>query len=232
MKRFVLFIPVLFMLHPLLVAAPQSEKGRVVIEARQNLLDRLPANVAYLLPEFQQAELYRNDGGVSAGKINVCLVDNSLRFISEAGDTLVMMGASNVLRFHVGDTMYTRVGDEFVRQLAFYGKISLAEKTQLKIQTLSNTESAMVPPTSTAVQSSVSRLDPSRSFTGRTEVEYEYSVSVVLTDGEKTYAVRTSAFQRMFPDKKKAIKEYVRDNDVDFQNISDLIDLFMFCAGE
>lgn len=211
----------------------QSVRGTVTVMARQNLLERLPSSVAYLLPYFSDAMLLREDGGVSEGKINVCLVDNSIRFVNEQSDTLIMVGYKSVTSFKTGESTYAKVGDLFVRQLAAFGKISLAERTRLELKQVSGTESGsggMVPPTSTAVKSSVSSLDPSRKFEGKTEIEYALTTDYILTDGENSYVARPQSFYRFFPEKKKEIKTYIKENAVDFDNVSDLATLFMFCA--
>lgn len=234
MKRVLVFLLLVSLTVQGLVSRPRTEKGTVTVMARENLMDRLPGHIAYLLPEFSDALLYRNDGGVSEGKINVCLVDNSIRFVSESGDTLMMTGYSQVHTFNAGDSVYVRVGEVYMRQLAAYGKILLAERTRLELKESSGTESAsggMVPPTSTAVKASVSSLDPSRRFVGKTDIDYSLTTDVVLTDGQNAYVARMQAFVRMFPEKKKEIKAFVKEHSIDFDSMEDLVSLFMFCSG-
>lgn len=233
MRRVFILISALSMICFSGLAKPRSEKGTITVMARENLLEKLPSNLAYLFTDFTDALLFRDDGGMSEGKINVCLIDNSIRFVNEQSDTLLMVGYESVNSFRIGDTVYSRIGDIFVRQLAAFGKICLAERTRLELKQVSGTDSGsggMVPPTSTAVKSSVSALDPSRKFEGKTEIEYSLSSDFVLTDGEKAYVARPQSFYRFFPDRKKEIKAYLKETIVDFDNVSDLVSLFMFCA--
>lgn len=233
MRRVFIQFLILALLCVNVSAKPRAEKGTVTVLARENLLSKLPSSIAYLFPDFADAVLFREDGGVSEGKINVCLIDNSIRFVNDQSDTLLMVGYKSVNSFRKGDSVYSRMGDLFVRQLAAFGKISLAERTRLELSQVSGTESGsggMVPPTSTAVKSSVSALDPSRKFEGKTEIEYSLSTDIVLTDGENAYVVRPQSFYRFFPDRKKEIRTYLKENAVDFDNVSDLVSLFMFCA--
>lgn len=215
------------------IARSHTEKGTVTVMARENLLERLPSSVVYIFPQFTDALIFREDGGFSEGRINVCLVDNSIRFVNEQSDTLLMVGYKSVTSFETGDSTYTKVGDLFVRQLAAFGKITLAERTKLELRQLSGTQSSsggMVPPTSTAVKSSVSALDPSRKFEGKTEIEYTLTTDYILTDGDNSYVARPQSFYRFFPEKKKEIRAYIKENSVDFDSVSDLAELFMFCA--
>lgn len=210
----------------------EERRGSVTVRTRENLLDKLPGDVLYLFPEFRQADIYRNDGGMSSGVVNVCLVDNSIRFISDNGDTLLMSKLAFVNRIIAGEEIYVPVAGEFVQQLAVFGPVSLAFRTHLELDQSSDKSTGGItsPPTSTAVTANVMALDPSRRFEATTVVDYTLSTGYVLTDGERLYPARQSSFAKLFPASKKSIKGYVKEHAVDFDNKDDLKALFMFCA--
>ncbi|HIZ87373.1 MAG TPA: hypothetical protein IAC03_04350 [Candidatus Coprenecus pullistercoris] len=220
----------------LIVCAPVSakaRKGSVTVQARENLLDKLPADVAYLLSEYTGAVLYRNDGGMSEGKINICLVDNSIRFVDEKGDTLLMRNPAMVNRIILADgSVCVPVNGEYVRQLAAAGSRSLVYRVRLELDTRDDSPSGGIapPPTSTAVTASLMELDPSRSFSVTTVVDYDLSEGFCLTDGDKFYPARQSSFVRLFPDRKKDIKAYTKEHPVDYDSKEDITALFMYCA--
>ena len=77
------------------------------------------------------------------------------------------------------------------------------------------------------------RLDPSRNLDTEKDYIYKYERDFVLVDVDgKVYPVKISSFNRLFPDKKKEIKAYVKENKVDFDSQSDLIALFGLCVSD
>ena len=61
---------------------------------------------------------------------------------------------------------------------------------------------------------------------------YKHEKDFILLDGDKVYPAKMSSFSRLFPDKKKTMKTYVKDNDVDTDTQSGLTALFDFCSAE
>ena len=124
MKR---IIVITALLTVLLQAYAQNIEGSITIKARENILTKLPEQAAYLLPAFTDAVVTGRDGSLSSGRVNVCLVDNSVRFITDSGDTLLMSNAENVSRIVFADTVLLQVQDYFVKQMVVYGQKSIAE---------------------------------------------------------------------------------------------------------
>lgn len=84
MNRLNIFLTLLLLSVSCCLSA-QSVSGTVTVQARQDLLSVLPPDVAYFMPDFEEASIYFTDGTVSSGKVNICLVDNSIRFIAPRG---------------------------------------------------------------------------------------------------------------------------------------------------
>ena len=121
MKKAVTLLVLLSLFLPL-HAQKTKVQGTVTIKAREDLLKELPAEAAYFMPEFRDATVQFNDGKLSQGRINICLVDNSVRFIEESGDTLLLSNAENVMRILIGDTVMLQREGYFIKQLTAYGQ--------------------------------------------------------------------------------------------------------------
>lgn len=212
----------------------QTLDGTVTVGARQDILSVLPENVSYFLPEFEESTVFFNDGTSSTGKVNICLVDNSVRFIQESGDTLLLSSYERVLRIQVADTVLAKANDCFVKQILIFGNKSLGERRRLELETDQEKQGGYgsLPPTSTAKAGNMMRLDPTREFDVTTKMSYSFRKDFVLTDGEKVYPAGTSAFVRLFPDRKKEIRSFVKENRTDFDDKLSLVQLFLFCAGQ
>ena len=202
----------------------QIKSGVISASARENIANKLPKDVAYIFPDFSDA--------TSKGRLNVRLLDNFILYIDTKGDTLVLSNPAQVKNLVHNDTIYRVVSNSVVKVLSEDDSRQLAQRVRLKLSEESaDAGYSSLPPTSTAVSSSVRSYDPSRNIDTKTEYSYRYEVDYVLIDGDKIYPARLSSFNRLFPDRKKAIKAYVRDNALDLETASGLTALFDFCAG-
>lgn len=213
------------------VSYAQTEEGTVTVKASQDLLKVLPHNVVYLLPEFQEGTVDFTDGTSSSGRINICNIDNSIRFINSTGDTLLLANPHRVARAIVDGKVLMKLDNSFLRQIAVYGSKSLCERKRLTIEE-NETEAGYsgIPPTSTAKRGRVVQVNPRHMELGERDIDYRLRTDYVLTDGEKPYAANTASFIRFFPEKKKEIRSFVKTHKTDFKSKDSLAELFLFCA--
>ena len=54
----------------------------------QEAQGNIPTEVFYMLPEFGQGMVYFSDQGSAQGKMNICTVDQTLRFLDKDGQEL------------------------------------------------------------------------------------------------------------------------------------------------
>lgn len=211
----------------------QTEEGTVTVRAGQDLVKILPHNVVYLLPEFMEGTVDFTDGSSSSGRLNVCCLDNSIRFIHSTGDTLLLSNADRVARVIVDGKVLMKMDGIFLRQVAVYGSKSLCERRRLILE--ENTTDAGysgVPATSTAKRGRVVSVNPRHMELGERDIDYRMKTDFILTDGEKIYTANTASFSKFFPEKKKEIRSYVKTHKTDFKNKASLAQLFMFCAEQ
>jgi hypothetical protein len=208
-------------------------KGTVIAKSRQDILKQLPVHVAYLNDQFEPVTLLYKNGSRIEAVMNICLVDNSLRLINAAGDTLLMSNAKEVERIIADSALFVQINDRFYRQMMVYGAISLSEEKHFEFKEPEiSTGYGSAPKTSTAVQMSTREYNHSRAYDYETEIPYTLKYKYVLVKGEKVYAAKESNFTKLFPEKKKAIKKFVDDHDINFRNKQDLLSLFYFCTQE
>lgn len=215
------------------MTSAQTVNGTITVRARQDLTKVLPKDIVYLLPDFTDGVVDFTDGTSSSGRINICNIDNSVRFIHSTGDTLLLSNGERVSRVIADGTVYMKAEDGFLRQAAAYGSTSLCERKRLTIdEAESNAGYSGLPPTSMAKSAKMVEVDHDRMDTGERELKYRFRTDVVLTDGKKVYISRLSSFNKIFPSSKKAAKAFVRTNKTNFQNLQSAASLFMFCAEQ
>jgi len=92
MKRFFLLLA---MALPLSLAAQEAPKG-------------IPADVYYLMPQFSPGYIFFRGQMPAQGKLNICAVDNTLRFIDKDGKELAAMDEANIVRVRIDTVTFLR----------------------------------------------------------------------------------------------------------------------------
>ena len=116
MKRTLLL---LFLLFAGLSAFGQEAKGDI------------PADVFYLLPEFRQGMVYFSDQGPAQGMLNICAVDQTLRFMDK--DQELASGADNINRVVVDDIVFVRIDGAFYRLYPISDEVTVAYRRDVEI---------------------------------------------------------------------------------------------------
>lgn len=231
MKRH--FTSLLFLIILSVGALAQQVEGSLVIKAREDMLRKLPTEAAYFMPDFRDATVQFNDGRLSQGRINICLVDNSVRFVDETGDTLLLSNAADVMRIIIGDTVMLQRDGYFIKALTVYGQTFLGEHRSLSLEEAEiDAGYSSIPATSMAKRANVVTIDPDRMREGEKTVYYRLSVRYVIGNGISIYPARLSSFIKLFPDKKKELRRYARERRIDFGDKMDLIDFFYYCTSQ
>ena len=137
-------------------------------------------------------------------------------------------------RVIVNGTVYAKVADQgFLRQKAVYGKLSLCERRRLTVEPVKEDAGySGIPATSTAKGARMVQIDHDYMETGEREISYMLRTDVVLTDGSEIYVSKSSTFNKLFPQAKKAAKAFVKSNKTDFQDLDSAAQLFLFCAEQ
>ena len=116
MKRTILL---LFLLFAGLSALGQEARGDI------------PADVFYLLPEFRQGMVYFSDQRPAQGTLNICAVDQTLRFMDK--DQELSSGADNINRVVVDDLVFVRIDGAFYRLYPITDDLTLAFRRDVEI---------------------------------------------------------------------------------------------------
>ena len=97
-------------------------------EARGNI----PAEVFYMLPEFGQGMVYFSNQGPAQGEMNICAVDQTLRFKDKDGQELSSK-ADNITKVVIDTVVFVRVDGAFYRLYPVSDGLSLAYRRDVEI---------------------------------------------------------------------------------------------------
>ena len=98
----------------------------------QEAKGNIPADVFYLLPEFGQGMVYFSDQGPAQGQMNICAVDQTLRFLDNDGKEL-SSNADNITRVVIGDVVFVRVDGAYYRLYPINDNLTVAYRRDVEI---------------------------------------------------------------------------------------------------
>jgi hypothetical protein len=98
----------------------------------QEAKGNIPADVFYLLPEFGQGMVYFSDQGPAQGLMNICAVDQTLRFLDNDGKEL-SSNADNITRVVIGDVVFVRVDGAYYRLYPITDELTVAYRRDVEI---------------------------------------------------------------------------------------------------
>ena len=91
----------------------------------------IPADVFYLLPEFRQGMVYFSDLGPAQGELNICAVDQTLRFMDKGQE--LSSAADNINRVVVDDIVFVRIDGVFYRLYPITDDLTVAYRRDVEI---------------------------------------------------------------------------------------------------
>lgn len=208
----------------------EKKEGSKLAKSMEDFIRQFPMEEIYLLPEFTQSILFYKDGTQSQSMINICSADQSLRFIDPKGDTLVLMRQEEVRRILADQQVFIQANRHFFKELMVYGQKTLAMWQRFDIELAKKHEA--IPASSTAKVYQPHEIFRYMGFPTEQEVYYESRIVYVLIEDGQFTPASPSSFRKMFPDKKKEIKSFIKENDIQFNKKDDVISLFYFCTQQ
>lgn len=163
----------------------------------------------FVKPAFSHGYVFLSDGKVQQGTINICNIDQTVRFIDPAGDTLVMEGSETALKVSLDKTTYYRFKDRFTEMVDYAGDVALGIQRQT-VQ-IDNSKAGGFGSSATSAVESYG-FD---SYTGLAfrhidmiPENWKYTCRYVLYVGDKFYLATKKNFLKIFPAKKNIIESF------------------------
>lgn len=174
----------------------------------------IPAHLYYLMPEFTQGTIYFRGQMPAQGKLNICAVDNTLRFIDKSGQELVATGADNIYKVKIDTVFFLRDMGVYYRLCPIQADMGLAVRRDVRI-IRDEKEAAYGGTTQTsAVQSYSSWVADGVVYNLEKDKQYPYTVDemVYLYKGDSVSLLNKRSLKKLFPDKKAQIDAWFKEN--------------------
>ena len=184
------------------------------IRAQENVPKGVPDDVYYLMPSFAQGMVYLRGQGPAQGKLNICAVDNTLRFIDDNGQEMAAASNDNIVKVTIDTVTFIRHQDAFVRLHPVTDDAGIAVKREVRIikdakqgayggtsQTSSIREYGTLYTEGVAIELNTNRKYP-----------YKVSEDFFVYKGDSILPPTKNNLKKLFPEKKDEVEAWFKTN--------------------
>ena len=179
----------------------------------QEAQGNIPADVFYMLPEFGQGMVYFSDRGPAQGEMNVCAVDQTLRFKDKDGQELAS-NADNITKVVIDTVVFVRIDGAFYRLYPVSDDLSLAFRRDVEILRDVRKGAFGSESRTSAIREVASLQTDGVMYTLQRAANYPYNVteSCFLFQAGDVVPVNKRNLRKRFPDRKDELDTWLKSN--------------------
>jgi len=196
----------------------------------------VPVRDRYLYDGFKEGKVYFRNGNTSKSLLNYSLFHGEIQFISPQKDTLLLGDNDFISRIVIqSDTFYFDRNLGHVQKIGTYGKIKLGKQQKISItgnekhtgySGYSGTASVASYSNFTNRNGELQQLQSNDKLILRRKSDY-----VLIDQNYRISSANRTNFMKLFPDRRREITAYLKENETDFMNENDVVKLLEFCQA-
>lgn len=217
-----------------LLAACLLMGPRTGVLAQDSAVRGIPDEVYYLMPAFGQGTVYLRGQAPAQGQLNICAMDNTLRFIDNDGTELAASNLDKLLKVRIDTVTFIRHDDTFLRQYPVSEDTGIAVRRDIKIIWDAKQGAYGTTSQTSAIRELGTLYTEGASFELNKEREYPYRVSevVFIYSGDTVLLPTKNNLRKLFPARKDEVDAYFKSNRYFPDNISEACALLSLWAGK
>lgn len=184
----------------------------------------------YVFDKYLEGRISLGDGNYYTGLINISTLTQTLRIISEEGDTISINAEKDVNMVSAGRFFFRKVNNLYVQILNSDPGASLGLVRKMFIGQ-EKLEGAYGGSSEVASVSKINAIENDARFDrlkGTSNVEYIYDELIYLIVKNKLLIPSKRNFEKAFPKQKALIQKYLSENNVRFSKKDDVIPFFNY----
>ena len=172
----------------------------------------MPADVFYLLPEFRQGMVYFSGQGPGQGELNICAVDQTLRFMDKGEE--LSSSADNILRVVIDTVVFVHVDGAFYRLYPVSDEVTLAYRRDVEILRDVKTGAYGIQSRTSSIREVGSLQSDGMMYTLQSSKSYPYNVkeSCYLYVAGNVTPVNKRTIRKLFPARKDALDAWLKNH--------------------
>ena len=172
----------------------------------------MPADIFYLLPEFRQGMVYFSGQGPGQGELNICAVDQTLRFMDKGEE--LSSSADNILRVVIDTVVFVHVDGAFYRLYPVSDEVTLAYRRDVEILRDVKTGAYGIQSRTSSIREVGSLQSDGMMYTLQSSKSYPYNVkeSCYLYVAGNVTPVNKRTIRKLFPARKDALDAWLKNH--------------------
>ena len=172
----------------------------------------MPADIFYLLPEFRQGMVYFSGQGPGQGELNICAVDQTLRFMDKGEE--LSSSADNILRVVIDTVVFVHVDGAFYRLYPVSDEVTLAYRRDVEILRDVKTGAYGIQSRTSSIREVGSLQSDGMMYTLQSSKSYPYNVkeSCYLYVAGNVTPVNKRTIRKLFPARKDDLDAWLKNH--------------------
>ena len=182
------------------------------LQAQSSAPKWMPDSVYYLMPRFDQGYVFLRGKMPAQGKMNICAVDNTLRFIGPDGEELSATEDGDIVKVRIDSVMFLRDHDIFYRLYPLSSEMGVALQREVRIfWDAKEGAYGSVSQTSSIQQYGIIHSDGStHTLSGLKEYPYSVSETLSIYKEGTIYPITRKNLRKLFPAHKDEIDAWFK----------------------
>ena len=182
----------------------------VSANAQNGDVNGIPNDVYYLMPQFSNGTVYFAGQAPVKGQINICAVDNTLRYMDK-GQEIVANAGNDVLKVLIDNVFFIHSGGLYFRMYPVTDIFGFALKREVNIRKdirLGSTMAGMARSNAIIEYGSVYPDGEAHGIDQTGNNPYTVTEKLFMYIRNKVVPINKKNLQKLFPDKKEEIKNF------------------------
>ena len=186
----------------------------------------IPKSIYYLVPSFSDGTIYIRGQSPVYGKINICALDNTLRFIDKNGTELEAGKDVDIVKVRIDTVIFIRYQDAFYRVHPLSQEMGIASRRDLRILNDAKEGAYGMVSQTTSTQQVGTVYSEGATHVLNASKDRPYSVSELLyiyKDGI-IYQLSRKSLKKLFPAKKEEIDAFFKGSHTMPQTVDEALE--------
>ena len=172
----------------------------------------IPAEVYYLMPQFGDGTVYLRGQRPAQGKMNICALDNTLRFIGPDGKELTASQDGDILKVRIDTVLFLRDMGIYYRVWPLNADLGVAVQRVVRQQRDAKTGAYGTTSQTTSVQNYGTLYSDGAVYQINDDQEFPYTVEelICIYEGETVYPLTRKNLRKLFPARKDDIDAWFK----------------------
>ena len=188
----------------------------------------IPEDVYYLMPSFAHGTIFFRGQMPAQGQLNICAVDNSLRFIDNNGQELTATNADNIVKVIIDNVSFLRYDGVYYRMYPLQDAMGVALRRNVRIIRDAKESGYGGTSQTSSIQSFGTMYTDGAVYNLNTDKKYPWESSEELYGykGESLLPLTKRSLRKLFPAKKTEIDAWFKAGNTlpkDLEGITNLL---------